>query len=132
MGDTQFSTLQLNKDRSITASGPYDPKLTDQQTMIGRALILFMIVQNDQNDEPTIVADGFGQWSFPLVDDPLPAWEGTIDAADVPDAMKPGDVRAIGAAIQVKNYHLDPHNPPVVETVTWCVPQKLLPPPPGS
>jgi hypothetical protein len=130
MPNTQFSTITLNADHSITAEGPYDPQLASGDwDLVGEPVVIFMVVKADAQGFPDLVANGVGLWKVPGIGQALPDWSGTIQPDNVPGDMQAGDdVRAIGAAIQVKTNKRDRKNPPVVEVVTWCVPQKLSAP----
>lgn len=133
MPDTQFSKITLNADHSLTAEGPYDPLLTQngnhQWQLVGKPVVVFQIVKTDAAGNPDLVADAVGTWTPPQLGQPFGPWTGTVPSTGVPGDMKVGDpVRAIGAAIQIKTDGLDLKNPPVVEVVTWCVPQTLSAP----
>ena len=134
MPNTQFKEITIDADKNIVATGPYEPGLTNVNDtdwhLIGTPVVVFMVVKNESNTtgnpdegDPDIVADGIGYMNPPTPGQPG-SWTGTIDAApgSANAQMGVGDtVRAVGAAIQVKNDRLDPKNPPVVEVVTWCV-----------
>jgi hypothetical protein len=141
MPNTQFDKITIDADHLLTATGPYEPGLTNVNDtdwhLIGTPVVVFMIVKNKPpapgstaEGNPDIVADGIGYMLPPSPGQPG-RWLGTIaaDPTDPDDAnaqMAVGDkVRAVGAAIQVKNDHNDPQNPPTVEVVTWCVRQTI-------
>jgi hypothetical protein len=145
MPNTQFKEITLNTtNHTITATGPYEPGLTNVNDtdwhLIGTPVVVFMVVKNkdnpdgtpNENGDPVIVADGVGYMDPPVPGEPG-SWTGTIevDPQDPDPAnlkMKVGNnVRAVGAAIQVKNDSNDPKNPPTVEVVTWCVRQTITP-----
>ena len=141
MPNTQFDKITIDAAHTIVATGPYQPGLTNVNDtdwhLIGTPVVVFMIVKNEptppgstDDGDPDIVADGIGYMLPPTPGQPG-RWMGTIaaDSTDPDDAnmkMAPNDkVRAVGAAIQVKNDRNDPQNPPTVEVVTWCVRQKI-------
>lgn len=124
--DTQFSSITIDGNRTITAQGPYEPGLTgDQWELLGEPIVIFLVIKNDATGNPSLVANGVGKWPVPPAGEAGGNWIGAI-VSDVPGDMQADDpVRAVGAAIQVKNDRTNPKNPPVVELVTWCVPQVL-------
>ena len=130
MPDTQFDKITLNADRSITATGPYNPLLSNDANtnwlLVGQPVVVFMVIKNDAAGNPDLVANGVGVWPVPSLGQPLGNWTGTIPASNVPGDIQVGSgVRAIGAAIQVKIDRYATKNPPVVELATWCVPQTI-------
>ena len=128
MPDTQFSKITLNTDRSISAEGPYNPGIAGSNwILIGNPMVIFMVVKNDFAHDPDLVADGIG--TLAAQGNQPGTWTGLAAANVATGNMQVGDeVRAIGAAIQVKTDPTNRQNPPVVEVVTWCVPQTLQAP----
>ena len=130
MPDTQFSKITLNADHSITAEGPYNPGLTSNNwDLVGVPVVIFMVVKTDLAGNPDLVANGVGYWNQPPAGAGGGDWKGNAKPNLATGSMQVNDeVRAIGAAIQVKTNKNDLKSPPVVEVVTWCVPQKLAAP----
>jgi hypothetical protein len=128
MPNTQFTTVTLNPDGSIEATGPYHTDIANdpQWQLVGKPIVIFMVVKSDSADDPDLVANGVGELDM-NGGTPGDTWTGIAAANSATAQMKVGDdVRAIGAAIQVKTNKQDKQNPPVVEMITWCVRQTLV------
>jgi|SRR5215831_8168782 len=134
MPNTQFDKITIDDEGNVTASGPYNPGLVNTGNshwqLVGKPVVVFMVVKNEggtpgepESGNPDLVVDGVGYY-----DAGSDSWSGTIDfvAGSAAEDMAPDDVvRAVGAAIQIKTDTNQPKNPPVVEVITWCVPQRL-------
>jgi hypothetical protein len=141
MPNTQFSQITIDDKSTIVARGPYHTDIVNvpDWKLVGTPVVVFMVVKNQPNSDgtpnpsgfPNLVADGVGYLDRDSNGQPLETWSGEIKAepGSANLQMGPGDVvRAVGAAIQVKTNLTEPQNPPVVEVITWCVPQALSAP----
>jgi hypothetical protein len=131
MGWGEFDKLEIMaKTGDLLVRGPYRPGTTSDQEILGDVVIGFLIIQNDNEDNPTVVLDGVAQVSTtdPPDDDGSYEWAVIVPKAKVKaagngigiQADKP--TRAIGTAVQVTRYMpADPTVPPGVTMFTWCV-----------
>jgi hypothetical protein len=131
MPDTMFSAITMTP-AGLSVSGTYDPKLSAGQTIVGRAFVGFLLIQNDPNNNnyPTRILDGVAFWDY-MPPDPTgkyPDW-GTIVEPD--EVAKSGivanlPVRAIGYAVQNVDYAPEmPKVPPGIQIFNWCVPMTV-------
>jgi|SRR5579862_1282118 len=124
----EFTKVVLNSDRSLYVEGPYNPGPVRKEDIYGSVVIPFLIIQQDGQDDPSVVVDGVAKWqpADPDRDGNYPPWSQTVPANEVPAGLRLGPVRAIGTAIQLFRYEDDPHVPPGVATFTWCVRQTVV------
>jgi hypothetical protein len=126
----EFTRLTLlPNDAGLEVTGPFDPKVTGMQKVIGDALIGFLIIQQDAQDNPTVIVDDVAKWTYaPPVNGRYADWVAVVPSAKVLAAgLQLGKVRAIGTAVQIVDYKpTDPHCPPGVEMFTWCVDQEVV------
>ena len=98
--------------------------------MVGDAFIGFLIIQQDDNGNPTRIANGVTSWTYQAKNaaGAYPQWVGLIDPAKVQKSgITIGNARAIGMAAQVTVYNPDnPNDPPGVEYFNWCVEQVVV------
>lgn len=119
----EFTQIHRNGDGSLYVEGTYNPGAMSKDDIYGNVVVPFLIIQQDGNDNPTIVVDGVALWE---PSDPIngayPPFAGTVKACDAIAALDPDKgVRAIGAAIQIYKYDAKPQVPPGVAVFTWCV-----------
>jgi hypothetical protein len=125
----QFSKVAiLPDDLGLEVSGPYDPGITGQQTVLGDVFIGFLIIQNDRDGNPTVIVDDVAKWTFapPDANGEYEGWRTVVPMTKVRaagfEAHK--ETRAIGTVVQVTDYAPnDKKVPPGVATFTWCVNQ---------
>jgi len=124
----EFTTVRLNPDRSLYVEGPYNPGPVKKEDIYGEVVIPFLIIQQDGQDNPSVVVDGVATWkpADPDSDGKYPNWSQTVAPEDVPAGLRPGPVRAVGTAIQMFRYEENPQVPPGVATFTWCVRQSVV------
>ena len=129
MPNTNFTSLTLLKNNGgLEVVGPYDPLLSGDQRIVGGAMIGFLIIQGDANDDPTVIVDGSTTWDFepPGANGKFHDWSTIVPQFELPEGLDPAKkVRAIGTAVQVKRDPAVPATPPFVEMATWCVSMDL-------
>jgi hypothetical protein len=121
----------LPGDAGLEVRGTYDPNIIPPQQVVGDAFIGFLIIQQDEDNNPTRIVDGVTNWTYSApVNGKYHQWVGIVEGAKVRAAgITPGNARAIGTAVQIKVYNpANRHDPPGVEMFNWCVDQVVAGP----
>ncbi len=132
----EFSKLTLLPNKAgLQVTGPYNPDITGGQKVLGDVFIGFLIIQQDDQNHPSIIVDGVAIWSYAPPDEhgkyrdwsTIVPWEKLENAGGQDVPLRLDKVRAIGTAVQVTDYMpSDPRVPPGVATFTWCVDQEIV------
>jgi hypothetical protein len=132
MPQGQFVEVKLLRgDAGLQVTGVYDPKIASPQHMVGSAFIGFLIIQSDDQNNPTRIIDDVCGWTYAAPDQATGKyheWSKIVDPDKVrASGIQVGRARAIGTAVQITVYDPDdPHVPPGVEYFTWCVDQAIV------
>jgi hypothetical protein len=89
-----------------------------REEMIGAVTIRFLLIQEVDTGEPRMVDHTL---EFRLPDAQEGEWSADVD---VPDDFPVGKYRTVGQAIVVRRN--SPPDPPLIETLTWCVTRQIL------
>jgi hypothetical protein len=124
---TQFNDPVLRSDGSLDVSGPFILDSGERDRILGDVVIRFLVVQDHDPSQPAGAAEAAVEATATWTDSDGDEWRHVVPASKVSGFEVGATVRGIGLAVLLKKPpSFSPTEPPLFETITWCVSKKVV------
>jgi hypothetical protein len=114
---TQFNDAMFLPNGDLAVSGPFD---AENAKILGDVLIMFMLLQEPENPGAgLVILKGMTLWR----ESEGPSWQHTVPHTVIPEGLRVGPVRCVGAAVVVRVVDHEPV--PFIDAITWCVQKEI-------